>query len=228
MITINSLTVAYNKLPVLDNLSLNLQTGCVHGLVGLNGSGKTTLLNTLYGFVKATKGNVLIDGEPATKKSIALLETQNYFYSNITGSEYLMLFEQSNQHFNLETAQLLFQLPLGELIENYSTGMKKKLALLAILKQDKPLIILDEPFNGLDLEAGNILKSLIPFLKEKGKTIIITSHILESLTTCCDYIHYLNNKHIERTFTANEFSTIHDVLFEHTQKQVQQFIANAF
>jgi len=92
--------------------------------------------------------------------------------------------------------------------------MKKKLAILGILKQDKPLMILDEPFNGLDIETGRIIRLILLKLKAKNKTIIITSHIIETLTNLCDLIHYLESGQINQTWDKSRFSEFEKEVFE--------------
>ncbi len=213
MITISNLTISYKKdLNVINSLNLSLDELMIHGIVGLNGAGKTTLLNTLYGLKKSDKGIIHIDNKRLIKKDVSFLETENFFYSNITGREYLSLF--INNSFDIEKWNKLFSLPLDSVVDGYSTGMKKKLALLGILKQDKPLMILDEPFNGLDIETCRIIRMVLLRLKEKNKTIIITSHIIETLTNLCDYIHYLDNGIIKYSKDKDGFSEFEKDIFE--------------
>lgn len=219
MLTIKNLTASYGKDSVLENLNLDIEEGMIHGLAGINGSGKTTLFHTIYGFIKPDAGTIQLNEQPLSRKKIAFLETQNYFYSNIKGKEYLDLFPDSTSTFSVKMWQELFKFPLNDLIENYSTGMKKKLALTGILKLDKPILLLDEPFNGIDMEAVRIIEKLLLRLKEKGKTIIVTSHILETLTAICDQIHILENKNITRIYRKNEFEGIaHDIFGEMDEK----------
>jgi len=208
MLTADKLTVAYGNNTVLENLSAAFQPGMIHGLVGLNGAGKTTFLNTLFGIKHAISGQVTYEGQPLKRADIGFLETENFFYSYITGSEYLSLFEKNGKSFDVERYNNIFKLPLNQLVDDYSTGMKKKLALMAILRQDKPVILLDEPFNSLDLETSRILYLLLLRLKERGKTLIITSHIIESLTKICDDIFVLNNRKIGRIYHKEEFASI--------------------
>ncbi|TAN10916.1 MAG: ABC transporter ATP-binding protein [Chitinophagaceae bacterium] len=224
MLTVNSLTVSYGKTTVLDNLNLEAEEGMIHGLAGINGSGKTTLFHTIYGFIKPDTGSIQLNGQPLSRKKIALLETQHYFYSNIKGKEYLNLFPDPGGTFSIEPWQELFRLPLDDLIEDYSTGMKKKLALTGILKLDKPILLLDEPFNGIDMEAVRIIQLLLVRLKEKGKTIIITSHILETLTSICDHIHILENKNITRNYRKSDFEKISQYLFGEMEEQLRNKI----
>lgn len=218
MITINNLTISYNKSEtVIDNLNISLDEGLIHGIVGLNGAGKTTLLNALFGLKKLDEGEILFDNQKINKKSIAYLVTENFFYSNVTGREYLNLFK--NQKFDIDQWNKLFTLPLDTVVDGYSTGMKKKLALLAILKQDKPLMILDEPFNGLDIETCRIIRMILLRLREKNKTIIITSHIIETLTNLCDFIHYLENGKIKYSKDKNGFSDFEREVFEKIENE---------
>ena len=212
MLTINQLVVSYGEKIILDELSVSFGAAQVHGLAGLNGSGKTTLLNTIYGFKKSVSGTVLYNDMPISRADVSFLETENFFYPNITGREYLGLFKPYSKESD-EAWNRLFKLPLDRIVDGYSTGMKRKLALAATLKQDKPIIILDEPFNGLDMEASRVLNLVIARLREKGRTVIVTSHILESLTGICDYIHYLNNRKIQFSRTKDEFDNIDGEMF---------------
>lgn len=226
MLTINNLTVSYGKKIVLERLQLNLELAKIHGLVGLNGAGKTTLLNTLYGFKSKDSGLILYNDLPLKRIVVSYLETENFYYSNITGKEYLSLFQRLTNDYNLDDWNKIFKLPLDQLIDSYSTGMKKKLVLMAILKQDKEIVILDEPFNGLDIESSKVLSLIIARLKEKGRTIIITSHILESLTNICDYIHYLDNKVISFTRDKNNYDNLENEIFNGMEAEHKELIDN--
>jgi len=227
MITIKNLNISYRKNePVIDNLNLLIQDGMIHGIVGLNGAGKTTLLNSMFGLKNVDSGEVLNDGNKINKKSLAYLVTENFFYSNITGREYLNLF--SNKEFDLEKWNLLFDLPLDHIIDGYSTGMKKKLALLGILKQDKPLLILDEPFNGIDIETCRIIRMILLRLKENGKTIIVTSHIIETLTNLCDFIHYLEKGKIKYSKDKEGFADFEREIFDKIENENIEIINQLF
>ena len=113
-------------------------------------------------------------------------------------------------------------------IETYSTGEQKKLALLAILKQNRPIIILDEPFNGLDLESAKVLESIVLRLREKNKTVFISSHILNPLFNLCAIIHHLADGNFQRSYLPNEFieldKNIFGALQSHAEHIVHQFL----
>ena len=227
MIKIDNLKVNYGNNNVLNELCLEISGNTIHGLVGLNGSGKTTLLNTIYGLKGKVLGTIKYKDEAIKRINIAFLETINYFYPRITGKEYLNIFNTQNPNFNIYNWNTLFELPLNKLIEDYSTGMKKKLALMGIICLDREVLILDEPFNGIDLETVQKIKTLLLKLKAK-KTIIITSHILESLLPICDSISYLNDGKIEFTKGKKNFNEIENEIFavhqDNLDKKIQELI----
>lgn len=118
-----------------------------------------------------------------------------------------------NKTFHVPDWNELFELPLEKLIDSYSTGMKKKLALFGVIGLDRPMMMLDEPFNGIDLETVQKIKSLLIKLKDYGKTFLITSHILEALTGICDSISFLNEGKIRFTAQKSEFASIEERIF---------------
>jgi len=227
MINVQNLTVSFNDHLVLKNISIDFEPGLVHGIIGLNGAGKTTFFNVLAKILKPNVGSINQKDASLSIKDTVYLETNNYFFSRITGNEYLKIFQQTNTGFNLAALQEYFKLPLDELIENYSTGMKKKLAVLAVLKQEKPIFILDEPFNGLDLETNKVLEIIITSLKQKQKTVFVSSHIIEPLITICDRIHLLEDGCFVKTYTKDSFSKIEDELFGKLKFEANQIISKA-
>lgn len=228
MIKIKNLTVKYcSEKIVLDNITIDFLPGKVYGIVGLNGAGKTTFFNTISTDLKKDSGQILFNENPVSNKDTAYLETVNFFYSKITGNEYLKIFKQTNEKFNLVSFQEFFRLPLDELIETYSTGMKKKLALLGILKQDKPVFLFDEPFNSLDLETNKILELIITALKEKGKTIFLSSHIIDPLITICDEILLLEKGKFIKSFNKSDYNKLEDELFSKLKGEAKIIIDNS-
>ncbi|MDD4748071.1 MAG: hypothetical protein PHW19_12410 [Salinivirgaceae bacterium] len=95
---------------------------------------------------------------------------------------------------------------------------------MGVLKQDKPIIILDEPFNGLDIESCRMVRSLLLALMKKGKTIIVTSHIIETLTNLCNQIHYLENGKIKYSRTKEQFNDFQQNIFEEIEKRNEKII----
>jgi ABC-2 type transport system ATP-binding protein len=120
----------------------------------------------------------------------------------------------------------LFQLPINHLIDTYSTGMRKKLAILAVLKQNRPVVLLDEPFNGLDLESNKILELLLLRLAEKGKTILISSHILQPMKDICEQIFLLQNGNINTLIPKDQFQAFEKDFFSDLETRSTQVIHN--
>ena len=227
MLEVKDLTVSYEKgTTVIENLQLMLEPGKIHGIVGLNGSGKTSLLNAMYGLIPKKNGVISWNSQPATSQQMAYLETHNFFYAKITGQEYLRLFQLKNPQFDINQWNTLFELPLQKLVENYSTGMKKKLAFLGVLALNRPVLILDEPYNGVDLESYTKMQTILQKLAQQGKAILITSHIFESLTSVCDQISFLQNKKIERMFAKKEFDQLAQEVFSLLDQQSSHLINN--
>jgi ABC-2 type transport system ATP-binding protein len=227
MITIQKLDVNFGLLQVLRDLNISFNSGEVHGIIGLNGSGKSTFFNVLTEIVQPANGTIFLDEKPLKRQQIGYLETNNFFYSHLTGRDYLDIFPATNSTFDLTVFEKLLLLPLDDLVANYSTGMKKKLALLAILKQDKPIYILDEPFNGLDLESNRTLELIIQALQDKGKTIFLASHVLEPLLHTCHQIHLLERGSFVKSYEQETFPQIREELFQHLEHDVQSQLKHA-
>lgn len=224
MLNIQNIHLAYKKNPILKGVNLALKATHIHGIIGLNGSGKTTLLNTIYGSLKAQQGTITWQNEPILSQQIGYLETHHFFYPRMTGFEYLRFFQTAQQNFDLEGWNSVFQLPLNKFVTSYSTGMKKKLAFMSIMSLNRPVVILDEPFNGLDLETNEVIKRIIILLKKRGKTLLVTSHILETLTAVCDEIHYLEGGVIANSFTPDTFHELDAVFANLEYNQLEELV----
>ncbi|MBK8847605.1 MAG: ATP-binding cassette domain-containing protein [Bacteroidetes bacterium] len=210
MISINNLEFSYGNKEVLKGVSMRIETGKVYGLLGLNGSGKTTLFNCIYGWLKLQAGTIVFDGGHPPKKVTAFVESELFFYSHITAREHLSLFNHAKR--DIDQLANLLQLPLDNLTEDFSHGMKKKLALLSAFVSGKLFFILDEPFNGLDLESIEVVKQIIAKLNSQGITFIISSHMIETLITGCDCICYLNDGRIQESFERDQFHRVRETI----------------
>jgi ABC-2 type transport system ATP-binding protein len=226
MLNLRQLSVRYGTKSVINQLSLELTEGQVHGLVGLNGAGKTTLLNTVAGWIAPDEGTIEWKGGPLPSRQYACLESDLYFYPYITGYEYLGLYTGQRKHPDINRWNELFKLPLADLTDTYSHGMKKKIALLAVLLQDRPLLILDEPFNGLDIEASRMISQIIRRLRDKNRLVLITSHIIESLTGICDQIHLLQEGTISLSCRPENFRQLETALFGRSDERNSALLAS--
>lgn len=207
MIEIIRLSKNYGTKEVLKEITLNFYKGQVYGIVGENGAGKTTLFRCIAG-LENYEGQIKSELSPL-KDYLGLLMTEPFFFSKITGKEYIQLLcnARKKKLENIESKNI-FDLPLNQYASTYSTGMKKKLALTAILLQQNECFILDEPFNGVDIQSNIIITDIIHKLKELGKTIVISSHIFSTLSDTCDEIHLLKNGEFIKKANKENFNLL--------------------
>lgn len=203
----------YSDKTILKNIRLELESGNTYGVVGLNGAGKTTFFQIMGGFLKAPGIEVTLNGRTVSRKDLAYIDTDIFFYPKITAKEFLSVFPATNANYKEQELATLLNLPLDMLTEEFSTGMKKKLLLLSQIKQDKTIFILDEPFNGLDLETNKLLEVIIAILNSRGKTVFVSSHILNPLMNICHSIHYLKDQTVFRSYNKTGFGSIEEDLF---------------
>lgn len=207
MIRIMNVSKKYGQKKVLNSVNLEFKKGFIYGVMGENGAGKTTLfkciakLETHSGKIESDFNNL--------KNHLGFLFTEPFFFSKITGKEYIQLLVNARRLKlkNIE-ANNIFNLPLQQYASTYSTGMKKKLALTAILLQKNEVFILDEPFNGVDIQSNLIITEIIHKLKKMGKTLIISSHIFSTLSKTCDEIYVMKNGEIIKKVTQKNFNDL--------------------
>ncbi len=216
MLKIGNISFGFREKIIFENLSLSFKENHIHGIVGKNGVGKTTFFRNISGIYHPQSGDIYFNDSPLKKDDISFLPTSPYFYPYINGGEYIELINGSISSKINQYAELL-DLPLNQLIDTYSTGMKKKIAFLGVISQGRPILILDEPFNGVDLESNEILKSII--LKEKsGRVLLISSHILSSMTNISDTIHFIQKGFSVNVYDKHEFSKLENAI----QKDIEE------
>ncbi|HEX7755535.1 MAG TPA: ATP-binding cassette domain-containing protein [Niabella sp.] len=207
MIRITNLSKNFGSHPVLKHLDLELHTGRVYGIVGENGAGKTTLFNCIAG-IEQFEGSIESEKMPL-KNQLGFLQTEPYFFSKITGREYLQLLcNARGKQLTDPDRRNIFNLPLDQYAATYSTGMKKKLALMAVLLQENDYYILDEPFNGVDIQSNLMITEIIHQLKKLGKMVLISSHIFSTLRDTCDAIYLLQDGHFTRKVAKEDFHSL--------------------
>lgn len=207
MIKIDIQSKCYGKKQVLHALNLELEKGKIYGIVGENGAGKTTLFRCIAG-LESYDGKISSSFKKL-KNHLGLLLTEPFFFSKITGKEYLQLLANTRQK-QIESFddKNIFDLPLDQYASTYSTGMKKKLALTAILLQENDVFILDEPYNGVDIQSNLIITEIIKRLKALDKTLIISSHIFSTLADTCDEIYLMKEGTITKKVEQKDFITL--------------------
>ncbi|WP_372474034.1 ATP-binding cassette domain-containing protein [Capnocytophaga sp. ARDL2] len=196
----------YGNQLVLENLNLTITTNGIYGIVGKNGEGKTTLFHSILGIEKH-KGKSTLKQQNINLQKAAYCPAEPFIYEELTASEFYDFYAELLNISYLNSKNILFDIPKNQQIKYFSTGMKKKAYLNAIFQKEYSLYVLDEPFNGLDIESNY---QLMNYLKEISKQtiILISSHIIDVLYKHCEKIYLLQNK------TLQEFSSENYELIE--------------
>lgn len=197
-IILAQVTKKFGKDEVLKPLDLSLESGKVYGIVGNNGSGKTVLMKCICGFLPVTTGTVLVNGKKIGKEidfpeSLGVIIETPGFLNHLTGYKNLFVLAELKHYLSKEEirAALLkvgldpeMKKPVGK----YSLGMRQRLGIAQAIMEDPELLILDEPFNGLDKNGVADMRNLLLELKQKKKTILLASHNGEDIQLLCDHV----------------------------------------
>ncbi len=217
MFEIQNLSLRFKSKTILDDLNLHIGKGKVFGVLGRNGAGKTTFFETIYQNTKYT-GQLILNNQKLRKNDVSYLESENYFYPYLSVKDILDLFIDKKNEEYIKKLITFFNIPADAVVEKLSLGTKKKLAILCNISIDRPVYLFDEPFNGLDFESVEKLYFILEELKAKGKIIFISSHVLETLTYCCDSIGHLQNGKFNTIYAPDEFRLIRSHLTEEIKR----------
>ncbi len=218
MLKIKDLTKTYGDKKAVDDLTLHIRPGEIYGFIGHNGAGKTTTLKSVAGIIDFDKGEILIDGisikeEPIKcKRMIAYIPDNPDLYDFMSGIKYLNFVadiygvsaSDRQQRIREYADKLELTADLAQPISTYSHGMKQKLAIISAWIHSPKLIIMDEPFVGLDPKASFILKGMMRELCDNGGAIFFSTHVLEVAEKLCDKIAVIKHGRLIRSGTTNE------------------------
>lgn len=231
MLQIEHLTKAYGDKKAVDDLSLHIRPGEIYGFIGHNGAGKTTTLKSAVGILRFDSGEIRINGrsikdEPvACKRVLAYIPDNPDLYDFMTGIKYLNFVadifgvpsEERRAKIDGYAARFELTDDLAQPIAAYSHGMKQKLAVIAAWLHSPKLIIMDEPFVGLDPKAAHLLKIMMRELCEEGGAIFFSTHVLEVAEKLCDKVAIIKGGRLIRSGTMEEVKgddSLEDVFLE--------------
>src|SRR3954454_6760943 len=197
----------YSAVTAVHDITFHIRPGEILGFLGPNGAGKSTIVKMITGLVEPSHGKVLFHGEPIDaelvrfKESIGYVPEQPDLYGFLTGWEYLELVATlrglSRRSFREKAAAMLHGFTLygsrDGLIGSYSKGMRQRIVLISALMHDPELLVLDEPFSGLDITSALVLRRVIARLAENGKAVLFSSPVLEQVDRLCTHLTVLKN-----------------------------------
>lgn len=228
MLKIDHLTKTFGDKKAVDDLTLEIKAGEIYGFIGHNGAGKTTTLRSVVGIQQFDEGTILIDGhsiteEPlACKREIAYIPDNPDLYEFMSGIKYLNFVadifgvEPEARKERIKKYADLFEITkdLAQPISAYSHGMKQKLAIISAWIHEPKLILMDEPFVGLDPKASHLLKEMMREHCDRGGAIFFSTHVLEVAEKLCDKVAIIKNGKLIR------FGTMEDVKGDDTLEEV--------
>ena len=231
MLNISHLTKTYGEKKAVDDLSLHIAPGEIYGFIGHNGAGKTTTLKSVVGILQFDSGEITINGQSVRdeplecKKLLAYIPDNPDLYEFMTGIQFLNfiadIFEvpADVRRERIDRYAGIFELSgdLASPVSAYSHGMKQKLAVISALLHDPKLIIMDEPFVGLDPKASHTLKEIMRDICDAGGAIFFSTHVLEVAEKLCDKIAIIRNGVLIRSGTMEEVKgddSLEDVFLE--------------
>ena len=218
MLNIEHLTKTYGEKKAVDDLNLHIRPGEIYGFIGHNGAGKTTTLKSVAGILQFDAGEIYIGGDSVRekplecKRKIAYIPDNPDLYEYMTGIKYLNFIadifgvSKADREARIEKYADLFDLTgdLAQPIAAYSHGMKQKLVIIAAWLHEPQLILMDEPFVGLDPKAAHLLKGMMREICDRGGAIFFSTHVLEVAEKLCDKVAIIKGGKLIRSGTMEE------------------------
>ncbi|MGN0171338.1 MAG: ABC transporter ATP-binding protein [Acutalibacteraceae bacterium] len=231
MLKIDHLTKIYGEKKAVDDLTLHIRPGEIYGFIGHNGAGKTTTIKAVCGILQFDDGEIYVDGVSvkdnpiACKEKIAYIPDNPDLYEFMTGIQFLNFVadifgvDTNKRQARIRKYADTFEMTshLAQPISSYSHGMKQKLAIVSALIHRPKLMIMDEPFVGLDPKASHLLKEIMREMCEKGSAIFFSTHVLEVAEKLCDKVAIIKSGKLIKSGTMEEVrgdSTLENVFLE--------------
>ena len=211
IIEVKNVSLTIGKTQILKDINVSFEQGKIHGLIGRNGSGKTMLMKCICGFIKPTSGEITVDGKRIGKdvdfpqNMGIIIETPGFipYYSGYKNLK--LLAELNNKIGKTQVRESMKHVGLDpdlrRHVRKYSLGMRQRLGLAQAIMENPDLLILDEPFNGLDKDGVKEMREYLLSYKEQGKTILICSHSAEDISVLCETVHEMDKGVLERVET---------------------------
>ena len=208
IIELKNVDKGYNGVPLFKSVNLKINQGKIYGFIGPNGSGKSVLFKMICGFVFPDEGLIYVNGKELDKgknrfpKNIGLIIDRPGFIGNQTGFDNLKHLSLINNKITdkeiITTMEMVgLQPEAKQKVKNYSQGMKQKLAFAQAIMEDQDILVLDEPFNAMDEDSVANTRNILKNFKEKGKTILLTSHNREDINFLCDEVYKINGSQLK-------------------------------
>ena len=208
IISVTKVGLTIGKTQILKDINVDFEEGKIHGLIGRNGSGKTMLMKCICGFIKVTQGEIIVDGKRVGKdvdfpKDMGIIIETPGFIPYYSGYKNLKLLAGLNNKIGREQMREAMQKvgldpDLKRHVKKYSLGMRQRLGLAQAIMENPKILVLDEPFNGLDKDGVKEMREYLLSYKEQGKTILICSHSAEDISVLCETVHEMDRGTIER------------------------------
>ena len=212
IITIEKAKKSYKDQVVLDSVDLSFEKGKIHGIVGRNGSGKTVLFKSICGFISLDSGKITVANKQVGKdidipESVGIIIEAPGFLPNYSGLKNLRLLAEINGKASIERIHDVIKLvgldPLDKKrVGKYSMGMRQRLGIAQAIMDDPEILILDEPFNGLDISGVDEMRKLLLSLRETGKTVLMSSHSQEDIQLLSDTVTFMDRGRIVSSTTS--------------------------
>ena len=208
IISVKNVDLKIGKTQILKDINVDFEEGKIHGLIGRNGSGKTMLMKCICGFIKVTYGEITVDGKRVGKdvdfpKDMGIIIETPGFIPYYSGYKNLKLLAGLNNKISKEQVRDAMQKvgldpDLKRHVKKYSLGMRQRLGLAQAIMEDPKILVLDEPFNGLDKDGVKEMREYLLSYTEQGNTILICSHSAEDISVLCETVHEMDKGRLER------------------------------